>query len=181
MKIRKALLWGVPVVVMGSLIYWLVSANFEMWSPVIKRMPLVPLAYQWLLSIALSITGIILIGYGVMLWHPMKKIINKFPFLAIAYNGNGEKYVKNIVLVQWGGNEFYGWLTGTVVINRETLFKVTIPSAPMPLSAYIMLVKKENLKFSNIGMGDHLQQLGSMGFLNMNREIESWKPSAYEE
>ncbi len=178
MKIRKAILWGVPVVVMGSLIYWLANANFRMWSPMINRMPAMPALCQWLLSIAWSIAVIILAGYGVTFWHPMKKIIDKFPVLAIVFNG--EKYVKNIVLVKWGGNEFYGWLTGTVRKNEQILFKITVPTAPLPISAQLMLVERKNLEFSDVGMADHLQQLGSMGFVELSKVIKSWEPPENE-
>jgi len=86
------------------------------------------------------------------------------------------KKAKSVVLVKWGGNWFYGWLTGTIECDGQLFYRVTIPSAPIPISAQLLLVPREMIMFTNLKKTDHFTQLGSLGFDELRNSIEFWPP-----
>jgi|AntAceMinimDraft_17_1070374.scaffolds.fasta_scaffold31418_3 uncharacterized membrane protein len=168
MKIRKAFLWGLTATTLGYLAVYIAQKSFEFWLITVAKI-ISNLFCQWVLSGAFSIVTMILIGYIIMFTHPINKIINKLL-------GIKAKKAKSVVLVKWGGNWFYGWLTGTIECDGQLFYRVTIPSAPIPISAQLLLVPREMIMFTNLKKTDHFTQLGSLGFDELRNSIEFWPP-----
>jgi uncharacterized membrane protein len=154
---KKAMVRGVTAIVIVYLLTLIPQATTGIWEPLMEIMGIRNATLEWILSIGLTIVAIALIGYAIVLMHPFKRIASKILVTKA-------REAKSVVFVKWGGNWFYGWLTGSVEVDGQILYRVTVPSAPVPMTGHIMLVPLENIKFTDVSMAEHLTQLASMGF-----------------
>lgn len=162
---KTGLITIAPMALVGWVISFLLSVNSKLWSVV--PMPEGLLAYRWTLNVAMSIVIIILVGYLVRLFHPIKRLLNRFPFLALLKtqrqeNSNAEWPV---VRVRWAGLLVMGWLDEIRLdYYGEIEYKVTAASAPLPISGNLLFAGIDEIEFSNLTTPDYLRQLGSFGF-----------------
>jgi hypothetical protein len=173
MKIRKAALWGITTIILGYFLSFIAQKSFDFWAPITKMVSSSSLTCQWVLSIALTAIAVTVIGYILMLLHPVRLIINRILKVKA-------RQAQSIVLVRWGGVWFYGWLTGTIECDGKKLYRITVPSAPVPISAQLLLVSQEDIMFTNITKTDHFTQLGSLGFDKLDNKIRFWPPAGME-
>jgi len=157
---KTGLITLVPLALFGWVIYSFIKVNNAIWT--IVPLPESLLSYRWAINILMSLLIIVSIGLIVRLLHPVEKILKMFPFLLIFRASNREK--ATIVRIEWGKNKFLGWLDEiTVNENEEKEYKVTVPSAPLPLSAQIMFATVDKIELSNLTTADLLKQLASLG------------------
>lgn len=168
MKLKKAILWGITAVLLGYFVYHIAKESFKFWLPVTDAISLND-TYQWLFAIAFTIIAVILIGYIVILFRPLKGVFDRTL-------GVKTRAVKSLVIVKWGGNWFYGWLTGTINCDGKKFYRVTVPSAPIPISAQLILVPRERIMFCSMKKTDYFTQLGSLGFDQIDPNIKFWPP-----
>lgn len=169
MKFKKAILWGITAIVIIYCLILILQAATGLWQPLVETIGVKNATLKWMISLGLTIVAIALVGYTIVILHPFK-------IIALRMLGIKEREAKSVVLVEWGGNWFYGWLTGTIEINGEIFYRVTVPSAPLPLSGQLMIVRCNRIIFTDITMPEHLSQLASMGFNGMRDDINTRLP-----
>lgn len=173
---KKAILWGLTAAVIVYIVILVLQTAVGLWEPLVRIIGIHNSTLRWLLSLGLTIVAVTLVGYAIVIAHPFKGIMNKIL-------GVKAREAKSVVLVEWGGNWFYGWFTGIIEVNEQTLYRVTVPSAPVPITGQLMLVPRDiprdvpldvprdRIIFTDITMTEHLTQLASMGFNGMRTKI----------
>ncbi|MCX6738131.1 MAG: hypothetical protein NTY11_01790 [Candidatus Parcubacteria bacterium] len=165
----KAMLRGIVAAVIVYCIVQVLQTITGLWEPVLQTIGIHNIVLKWLASLGLSIGVIAPVGYAISILHPFKGIIYKIL-------GIKAKEAKSIVFVRVGGVWFYGWLTGRVLVEGRVLYKITIPSAPLPMTGNLVLAPRKRVIFVDVTMAEHLAQLISMG-LNALREAIGVRPT----
>ncbi len=171
MKIGKATLAGIPVLVILGLIYWIGNILKTIWAPLMRHFPPMPGICQWLLGFVFSLIVITLTGYGVELLHPIKLIAKRTAFYK-KFVANGKYKVVRIRIYQ--GTEELGVLEEVIQdpTNKEPAkYKVIVPTAPIPISGQIFLVERKNLAYTDLTTIEFFNQLTSAGLTAIGEKI----------
>jgi len=169
MKLKKALVWGVTALVLGYFLWLILQATYGIWGSLLVFMGFRNPALKWMISCALTLAAAAVLGYGIMLAHPFRGIMHRLLKIKA-------REAKGVVLVKWGDIWFFGWLTGKIQIGGRSFYRVTVPSAPLPISGQLMLVPRERIIFINISMAEHMTQLASMGFNALPDKLRDCPP-----
>ncbi|MBU1045975.1 hypothetical protein KJ616_02535 [Patescibacteria group bacterium] len=158
MKLKKAMLWGVTVAIISYLVILILQTSYNIWKPLLEILEFQNTVLKWSVACALTLVVLAIIGYAIIiLAHPFKGIMYRIL-------GLKARQAKSVVLVKWGGIWFLGWLAGRTQVDEDTLYRVIVPSAPLPVSGQLMLVPRHRIIFTNLTVTEHLAQLTSMGF-----------------
>jgi uncharacterized membrane protein len=172
MRLKEAFKAGIitllPMVLIGWIIYTVLKFNNAIWSKM--AMPEIVTSFRLPINLTMSLFIILIMGYVVILIHPIKRLEKMFPFLSvlkIKAKGNNNKEWP-VVRIIWGGAKFMCWLDEIRLDeDGEIEYKVTLPSAPLPLSGQIISVGIDKIEFSNLTTPDYVRQLGTFGFVKL--------------
>jgi hypothetical protein len=166
MGLGKAFLWGLPLVVGGALIKWAGDINFSFWQPVFDYWwPNLSPVVQWLIALAMTFIVVASLGNLVRITVPLRTTkIARWLFLLI-FKGN-----RPVVLVEWGGNDFFALL----LEKNEKKWKVVILSLPLPLSGQLLFVQKEKVTLTGLTLVDLFNQMVSFGLQPVLEKLEKF-------
>jgi len=112
----------------------------------------------------------------------IENLIKKIPLVNSVYSGIKqiidsltlkEKKFLNAVLVEYPrkGILSIGFVTGEIVINKNKLLKVFVPSTPNPTTGYLIFCHKKDVKYLNISVETALKLILSGGIISI-KEID---------
>lgn len=181
MNLKKAILAGVPILVVGAIIYWIGNVLAALWLPIMVYFPPMSGAEQWLLSFALSLALAAILGYGVELLHPVQLISRRSAFYK-KFVENGKYKVVRIRVYQ--GTEAIGILEEVIKSPDDpqlVLYKVVVPNLPIPISGLLYFVTRENLRYTQLTPLDLFNQVASFGLKEIGKKIFSFFNSLVSE
>lgn len=176
--VKRAFIVGmitiVPLVIFGWILYWFVRVNSTIWDFLMKKMPIVPAYCQEAIGIFFTVVIVIVIGSLVIRlgkklikWPLFGLLLGSSEILGKGVSGDENQSKRQVVLARYGGAWFFGVFTETVVIQGETLYRVTALGAPAPVTAQLLIVSKDDILFSNMKMPDLFSLLASFGFRSL--------------
>jgi len=166
MRFKKALLWGITFLILSYVLFLSLRSVYDLWKPLVEILGFKNIIFKWIIAFALTFTSITIIGYAIVLAHPFKNIM--YGILRIK-----ARKAKGVVFAEYGGDWFLGWLTGITQVDENVLYRVFVPSAPIPISGQVMFVPRHNITFTSITIPEHLAQLVSVGFGDFPEKINS--------
>jgi hypothetical protein len=161
---KKAMIRGVTAVVIIYILVLALQAVVGLWEPIVEIVNIHNSTLKTMASLGLTIVATALVGYIIILAHPFRIVFNKILKIRA-------RKAKGVVFVEWGGLWFYGWITGTLEVDGEILYRITIPGAPAPVAGHLTLAPRERIKFVDVALAEHLAQLASMGFGPIREKI----------
>jgi len=182
------LLWVVPIVVSLYVIYLLLDTIGGKLGKLLKLIPffssltLPPLIYN-LIALILTILMIYIFGLmaemfiGRFILNTIDKIFTRLPFIKVIYNASKEimtsivkenkKTFQKVVLINFPhkDSKCIAFLTSAnkVNINGEEHYGVFVPTTPNPTSGWYILVKEEDIEFTNLKIEEALKIIISAG------------------
>ena len=180
----KGLLVVLPIaiVVYFALIFFNVFASI--FSPIVVQiLPNISLMSQRIVSFALMLLFLVLIGYLAECLHPLlylKKLFLKLPLIKTLFGIQKGKLPsifegKRAVLVQFNGVSLFGLLMGEVLINNENTpsskkLVVFIPNSPLPFTGFIFLFDPEQVRpLQRFSLPQLFTFVSSFGTRNLNQ------------
>lgn len=182
------LLWVLPVVVSLYIVYVLINTIGGKLGKVLKFIP--PFNYLTLPSLIYNLIGLILtifivyiLGFmaemfiGKFILNMVDKIFNQLPFIKVIYNaskdimnaimGGNKKVFQKVVLINFPhkDSKCIAFLTSEskININGKKHYGVFIPTTPNPTSGWYILVKEEDIEFTNLKVEEALKIIISAG------------------
>ena len=157
MKLGKAFLWGLPIIVAIGILKWLGDTFFGLWEPFLEIFHLSP-AIEWALGFVLTVVAIIIIGYIIEITVPIRKVFKKNKIIQILKK-NGSKPV---VLVEYAGDLALGLVTE--YNPQSEIYEILLLSVPIPVTGQIIFARAEKVQVTGLTTTDLMNQLTSLGF-----------------
>lgn len=157
MKLGKAFLWGLPIIITIGILKWLGDTFFSLWKPFLETFHISP-AIEWTLGFILTIVAIILIGYIVEITLPIRKVFKKNKIIQILKK-NGSK---SVVLVEYAGDFALGLVTEYDSVSK--IYEILLLSVPIPVTGQIIFAREEKVQVTGLTATDLMNQLTSLGF-----------------
>ncbi|MDR2676918.1 MAG: DUF502 domain-containing protein [Endomicrobium sp.] len=139
-------------------------------------------------SFFVSVISIIILGFlasmvfGKSILCFIENLIGKLPILGTIYcttkqfmdfifGKDSSKKFKKVVFIPYPSKEIYciAFLTGEQIVQDEKYLCVFMPTTPNPTSGFLMLLKKEEVIFTEYTMEQAFQFIISAGVVNMDK------------
>ncbi|MDR1784706.1 MAG: DUF502 domain-containing protein [Endomicrobium sp.] len=139
------------------------------------------------LSFFISILSIAILGFitnrvfGKNALNSIEKLIEKLPvlgtihsaakqFVNFLFGKDSAKNFKKVVFVPYPYKNIYSvaFLTSEQVINDEKYFCAFMPTTPNPTTGFLLLIKEEDVIYTNYSVEQAFQFIISIGVINMD-------------
>ncbi|MDR3253535.1 MAG: DUF502 domain-containing protein [Endomicrobium sp.] len=139
-------------------------------------------------SFFISIISLIILGFlanmvfGKSVLRSMENLINKLPILGTVYSAtrqfvnfifgkDSSKNFKKVVFVPYPNKEIYSvaFLSGEQMVKGKKYFCVFMPTTPNPTSGFLMLLKEEEIIFTDYTVEQAFQFIISVGVIGMDK------------
>jgi uncharacterized membrane protein len=194
-KIKKYMITGLIVIIPLWLMYFVIAVLFKWVSnftlPIIKYFLVDNYWIQVvgkISSFCLSLTSIIILGFianrafGKKTLITVEKLIEKLPifgtvhsaakqFVNFIFGGDSKKSFKQVVFVPYPVKGVYSvaFLTGEQNVDGERWICVFMPTTPNPTTGFLMLVKKEDIVYTDYSVEQAFQFIISVGVIEMDK------------
>ena len=156
MKLGKAFLWGLPIVIFFGILKWLGDTFLEIWHPFLEKYFENP-TLEWIAGFVLTIIVVIFIGYAIRITAPIRKIAKKNKIMKML---QGKSHP--VVLTRYAGD----WVLGLVTEYEEEskIYEILLLSVPIPVTGQIIFVPEKDVILTKLTTTDLMNQLTSLGF-----------------
>ncbi|MDR3071420.1 MAG: DUF502 domain-containing protein [Endomicrobium sp.] len=199
--VKTYLITGLVVIIPLWLTYFVVAVLFKWISnftfPIVNY---VIVDKHWVQGIAkissffISIVSIFSLGFitnrvfGKSILVYVEKFIERLPvlgtvhsatkqFINFIFDSDGKKNFKQVVFVHYPNRDIYSvaFLTGEQIINGEKYGCVFMPTTPNPTTGFLLLLKEEDIIYTNYTVEQAFQFIISVGVIGMDIDKDGRK------
>jgi uncharacterized membrane protein len=199
--IKKYIMTGLVVIIPLWLMYFVIAILFKWVSgftlPIVKYFLVDSYWIQVvgkISSFCLSLITIVILGFianrafGKKVLLSIEKLIEKLPifgtvhsaakqFVNFIFGKDSKKSFKQVVFIPYPTKDAYSvaFLTGEQIVGDEKRMCVFMPTTPNPTTGFLMMVKKEDVIYTNYNVEQAFQFIISVGVIEMDNRNKKIK------